>query len=106
MGGILQHHADLSCSRSWPSLEPQNTERCVAIQYDRTAEIKTVYNIRRHLFMKQTKTIDHIPSTADAFGEYVKRACFPTERVWSQARVTNPDPPSPLNWGWMTTGTS
>ena len=75
-------------------------ERFIVLLYDITSNEHSVNKARQQLFTKKGRTIDGLPPTKAALIEHAKRAAYQAGHVWGQMLVTDPDLPSPGDWGW------
>ena len=71
---------------------------------DRSSSTISVNEARLHMFACKQRPYDAIPPTSAALKEHVKRATFQAGAVWGQATITQPDIPSPGEWGWKLEG--
>ena len=75
-------------------------ERCLVLLYDRTCELQTVNETRRYLFSKKSRKMENIPPSQAALLEHSKRAAFQAGHIWGQTLVSEPEVPTPGEWGW------
>ena len=75
-------------------------QRYVVLLYDRTSELPTVLEARKHLFTQKGRQIESLPPTEAALLQHTKRATYQGGHCWGQALVCQPELPSPGDWGW------
>ena len=75
-------------------------ERFVVLLYDLTCELQTVNEARSYLFSKKSWEMENIPPSQAALLEHSKRAAFQAGYIWGQTLVSEPEVPSPGEWGW------
>ncbi|KXJ15587.1 hypothetical protein AC249_AIPGENE10320 [Exaiptasia diaphana] len=78
-------------------------ERYMVILYDRTCDRSQVNDARKQLFSQKGKSLESIPPTKAALLEHTKRACYQGGHCWGQALTSQPQLPSPQDWGWTQT---
>ena len=52
----------------------EKVERYVILMYDRTSDLYSVNESRRHLFTKKNRSSENLPLTLDALEQHLKRA--------------------------------
>ena len=75
-------------------------ERFVVLLYDRTSLCQGVNDARKVLFAQKGRTLENIPPSADALLQHTARVAYQAGHCWGQCIVSNPDLPSPSEWGW------
>ena len=75
-------------------------ERFIVIMYDRSSICTNLNEARKDLFARKGRSIEAIPSTADAFLQHAKRAVYQAAYCWAQCLSPRFDLPSPSQWGW------
>ena len=76
-------------------------ERFVVLMYHATSTAEHVNQARRILFTQMSRKIEHIPPTADALLQHLKRAMFQCN-VWRNCLTKRPSVNDPRQWGWKT----
>ena len=76
-------------------------ERFIILLYDRTSGKDSVNSARKHLFTKKSRQMQNLPPTQAALMEHIKRACYQAGYCWACALQTEPELPSPSDWGWQ-----
>ena len=66
-------------------------ERFVVLLYSRTSSLTNVNNTLKHLFSYCNRQLEHIPPTAAALLQHVKREAYQAGHVWGQALISNPE---------------
>lgn len=101
-GEVLETFAKLSnCHKEVSDDDLQKLERFVVLMYDRSSGSSGVDEARLDLFARKQRSFDAIPPTYAALKEHAKRAAYQAGIIWSQATVSNPEVPSPADWGWI-----
>ena len=72
-------------------------ERFAILLYDRTSDLVSIDQARKHLFTKKGRAMDAIPPTRAA---HIKRAVYQGGHCWGKAVQVSLDLPSPGDWGW------
>lgn len=90
-----------SCPTEVSEDDMQQLEHFVTIMYDRSSAATGVDEARLDLFARKQRSYDAIPPTSAALKEHAKRAAYQAGIIWGQAMTTNPDLPSPADWGWV-----
>ena len=75
-------------------------ERFVVLLYDRTSLCQGLNDARKVLFAQKGGTLENIPPSADALLQHTARVAYQAGHCWGQCIVSNPDLPSPSEWGW------
>ena len=59
----------------------EKVERYVILMYDRTSDLHSVNESRRHLFTKKNRSGENLPPTLDELEQHLKRAIYQGGRV-------------------------
>jgi len=78
-------------------------ERFVVLMYDRTSDKTDVNEARKQLFTQKSRALENIPPTKAALEQHIKRAMYQAN-IWNNALVSEPELPSPSEWGWVKDG--
>lgn len=78
----------------------QDIQLYVIKAYDKTSNLKSVNQCRKHLVTKKNRALESIPPTEDALMQHVKRAAFQAGHIWGQWKEKCPVLPTPEDWGW------
>ena len=54
----------------------EKVERYVILMYDRTSDLHSVSESRRHLFTKKNRSNENLPPTLDTLEQHLKRATY------------------------------
>ena len=54
----------------------EKVERYVILMHDRTSDLHSVNEIRRHLFTKTNRSSENLPPTLDALLQHLKRSMY------------------------------
>ena len=74
-------------------------ERFCVILYDKTSSLQSVDEARKELFCQKNRTMELIPPTQNALLQHCNRVIYQAG-IWSNSNITNPDLPSPEEYGW------
>ena len=75
-------------------------ERFTILLYDRTSQLQSLNEARKHLFTTKSRTMESIPPTKAALIEHSKRAVLQGGHCWGQLQTAVQNLPCPTNWGW------
>ena len=75
-------------------------ERYTILLYDRTSSRSNINEIRKDLYTKKLRDIEHIPPTKAALIEHIKRCAYISGYIWGQCIVSWIKLPNPSNWGY------
>ena len=70
------------------------------ILIDKTSEATEFNEARKQLFTRKTRAVENMPPTKAALEQHMKRAAFQAH-VWCKSLETDPQLPSPADWGWV-----
>ena len=73
-------------------------ERFVVLLYDCTNDNMRVNDARKKLFTQNSRSLENLPPTQAALMQHIKRASYQSN-CWNHALTTNPEFPSPIDWG-------
>ncbi|KAG7153951.1 hypothetical protein Hamer_G027474, partial [Homarus americanus] len=79
-------------------------ERFIVLFYDRTSTCCDVNVLRKKLFSRKSRSLEHLPPTRAALEQHIKRAAYQAGHIWGQAAIAFVILPSPCDWGWMKSG--
>ncbi|KAG7168383.1 hypothetical protein Hamer_G002412 [Homarus americanus] len=79
-------------------------ERFIVLLYDRTSTCCDVNVLRKKLFSRKSRSLEHLPPTRAALEQHIKRAAYQAGHIWGQAAIAFVSLPSPCDWGWMKSG--
>ncbi|KAG7177316.1 hypothetical protein Hamer_G000627, partial [Homarus americanus] len=79
-------------------------ERFIVLLYDRTSTCCDVNVLRKKLFSRKSRSLEHLPLTRAALEQHIKRAAYQSGHIWRQAAIAFVSLPSPCDWGWMKSG--
>ncbi len=77
-------------------------ERFVILMYEKSSQDVNVDIARQRLFAKKP-SVQAIPPTRAALEQHIKRATYQGGHVWGQTLLSEPELPSPSDWGWIRT---
>jgi hypothetical protein len=66
-------------------------EKCVVTMYDRSSPTTTIDDTRLDMFTRKQRPYEAIPPT---------QAALLQQTIWSQSTLSQPETPSPADWGW------
>ena len=81
----------------------KEVERFIVVMYQRTSELSSCDEARRHL-LTCGRSMENIPPTTDALFHHVKRCVLQAGYCWAQTLIVCPFMPSPSQWGWNQQG--
>ena len=73
-------------------------ERFVVLLYDRTSDLGEVDDARKVLFTQKSRSLENIPPTQAALKQHIRRSSY-LANCWNKALTSNPELPSPSDWG-------
>ncbi|KAG7163186.1 hypothetical protein Hamer_G002264 [Homarus americanus] len=79
-------------------------ERFIVLLYDRTSTCCDVNVLRKKLFSRKSRSLEHLPPTRAALEQHRKRAAYQAGHIWGQAAIAFVSLPSPCDWGCMKSG--
>ncbi|KAG7160351.1 hypothetical protein Hamer_G001570 [Homarus americanus] len=79
-------------------------ERFIVLLYDHTSTSCDVNVLRKKLFSRKSRSLEHLPPTRAALEQHIKRAAYQAGHIWGQAAIAFVSLPSPCDWGWMKSG--
>ncbi|KAG7160196.1 hypothetical protein Hamer_G012740 [Homarus americanus] len=79
-------------------------ERFIVLLYDRTSTCCDVNVLRKKLFSRKSRSLEHLPPARAALEQHIKRAAYQAGHIWGQASIAFVSLPSPCDWGWMKSG--
>ncbi|KAG7168436.1 putative winged helix-turn-helix domain containing protein 5 [Homarus americanus] len=79
-------------------------ERFIVLLYDRTSTCCDVNVLRKKLFSRKSRSLEHLPPTRAALEQHIKRAAYQAGHIWGQAAIAFVSLPSPSDWGWTKSG--
>ena len=74
-------------------------EEFMCTLYELKSTTKSIQMVQCNIFRRLQTKIDSISPRRDALTQHFKRAHYQT-KVWKQSLTSEPDPPSPTDWGW------
>ncbi|KAG7170840.1 hypothetical protein Hamer_G028174, partial [Homarus americanus] len=79
-------------------------ERFIVLLYDRRNTCCDVNVLRKKLFSRKSRSLEHLPPTRAALEQHIKRAAYQAGHIWGQDAIAFVNLPSPCDWGWMKSG--
>jgi hypothetical protein len=75
-------------------------DKFVVTMYDRSSPTTSVDDTRLDMFARKQRPYEAIPPTQAALLQHTKRAAYQAGCIWSQSTLSQPETPSPADWGW------
>ncbi|KAG7172955.1 hypothetical protein Hamer_G008452 [Homarus americanus] len=79
-------------------------ERSIVLLYDRASTCCDVNMLRKKLFSRKSRSLEHLPPTRAALEQHIKRTAYQAGHIWGQATIALVSLPSLCDWGWMKSG--
>ena len=75
-------------------------EKFVTIMFKSTTTCVSVNDLRRELFIKESKDLEAIPPSSASLHQHVLRASYVAGYLWHQSLLAEPVLPNIEEWGW------